>query len=481
MLEAQAHHQIKTLLRQEESDWPHHLTLSRLVARSLRRRDTTLVQLPPSSSERWWLGLLVPLCLAPEAGAVVLTAQQRRRLLQLELPRLRNQGLRLPCWQGPTPPEGPQLWLMDVAELIQAHRDGHLGTRQLLIPEMDQLSRRMRNALTFEINHQNWDELRQACPQAEAGLVELHDRMTRQLFAGATRSGGLVRLEGSASQALRDLLQLIPTSPEPWNKLRTINLADWAEWADLDHRLLQWRWQLAPLEPLQLLRDVLLEHPCLMFSSNGDNARLNLEFEQAGVVPDVRATLREQELNEPLPLYAPRRQPLPNTRIYAQHLLEESRRLILGQPGLTILLINDDQLRRQLTSALAAEFGRRVVHESTAPESNGVVTCSWDWWLEHQEHLPSPAQLIVGMLPLASLDNPLTSARVERLKQQGEDWFRTLLLPEALSLIPAAIAPLRRSGGRLAILDGRLRGRSWGDQVLHRLEPWIPLQRLLPD
>ena len=42
MLEAQAHHQIKTLLRQEESDWPHHLTLSRLVARSLRRRDTTV-------------------------------------------------------------------------------------------------------------------------------------------------------------------------------------------------------------------------------------------------------------------------------------------------------------------------------------------------------------------------------------------------------------------------------------------------------
>jgi len=110
-----------------------------------------------------------------------------------------------------------------------------------------------------------------------------------------------------------------------------------------------------------------------------------------------------------------------------------------------------------------------------------VVTCNWDWWLEHQEQLPAPAQLIVGMLPIASLDNPLTSARVERLKQQREDWFRTLLLPEALSLIPAAIAPLRRSGGRLAILDGRLRGRSWGDQVLNRLEPWIPLQRLLPE
>jgi ATP-dependent DNA helicase DinG len=33
----------------------------------------------------------------------------------------------------------------------------------------------------------------------------------------------------------------------------------------------------------------------------------------------------------------------------------------------------------------------------------------------------------------------------------------------------------------LAVLDGRLRGRSWGDQVLKQLEPWRPLQRLLPD
>ena len=70
-----------------------------------------------------------------------------------------------------------------------------------------------------------------------------------------------------------------------------------------------------------------------------------------------------------------------------------------------------------------------MVHESTAPESNGVVTCNWDWWLEHQEQLPAPAQLIVGMLPIASLDNPLTSARWS-VETAGEDWFRTLLLPK---------------------------------------------------
>jgi hypothetical protein len=32
-----------------------------------------------------------------------------------------------PAGRDPTPPEGAQLWLMDVGELIQAHRDGYLG------------------------------------------------------------------------------------------------------------------------------------------------------------------------------------------------------------------------------------------------------------------------------------------------------------------------------------------------------------------
>jgi len=53
MLEAQAHQQLKTLLRREESDWPHHLTLSRLVGRSLRRRDTTLLRLSSGTDQRW--------------------------------------------------------------------------------------------------------------------------------------------------------------------------------------------------------------------------------------------------------------------------------------------------------------------------------------------------------------------------------------------------------------------------------------------
>tara|TARA_B100002051_G_C16732593_1_gene639188 strand:+ start:110 stop:1555 length:1446 start_codon:yes stop_codon:yes gene_type:complete len=481
MLEAQAHLRLKTLLRQEASDWPHHLTLSRLVGRSLRRRDKTLIHLAPCSDEHWWLGLLVPLCLGPRDAVLVLSPQQRRRLYQIELPRLHQLGFRLPCWDGDEPPSDTTLWLMDCDGLVRAYRKQLLGKRQLLLPQVDQFSQRLRRSMSIQIETADWETLRRAHPSADEALMQLHERLTRRLFRQASKVDAQIRLEGADPQALRDLLSLIGPSPDPWPALLQANPSGWASWAELDHRLLQWTWQLKPLEPLHLLDGLLKERPALLLNSTGETTYLDRELQDAGFQNDVSAALREPDLAEPLPLYAPRRQPLPNTEVYADHLLEQSRRLVLGRTGLTVVLLDDHGLRRRLTSELAGEFGTRVMEECTAPDSNGVISARWSWWLQHQDQLPQPEQLIIGLLPIASLECPLTSARVERLKQQGRDWFRTLLLPEALSLLPAALAPLRRSGGRLAILDGRLRGRGWGEQVLQQLEPWVPLKRLLPD
>ena len=481
MLEAQAHSHLKTLLRQDESNWPHHLTLSRLVGRSLRRGDRTLLRLPPSPGERWWLGLLMPLCLQPSSAVLVLSEAQKRRLLQVERPRLQSQGFRLACWSGSSPPPAEQLWLLDHAGLIRAQRDQLLGKRPLLIPDIDQLSGRLRRQMAIRIEATHWEELRQALPQADQALLQLYERLTSQLFRDAARPDARLRLEASAVQGLRDLLGVLGPLPSPWAELLNTSADQWASWAELDHQLLQWSWCLEPLEPLELLPGLLRDRPTLMLSETGETSRLDQELLDADGAPDITASLREAELEAPLPLFEPRRQPLPNTEIYAQHLLEQCRRLVLGRTGITIVLLDDPALRRSLTAGLAAEFGLRVQEQSTTPESNGVISASWTWWLQHQQHLPEPEQMIVALLPIASLSDPLTAARVERQKRLGKDWFRSLLLPEALRLIPAALAPLRRSGGRLAVLDGRLRGRSWGDQVLQRLEPWQPLQRLLPD
>lgn len=480
MLEAHAHEHIKLLLRRDELVWPHNLTLSRLIARSLRRNDKSLFQLEIANPDCWWLGLLVPLCLEHANTVLVLSHRQRRRLFQVELPRLKQEGFYFPCWEGPSPPSDQRVWVMDHYEFIHAFANGDLCSKQLVFPEAEFLAERLRDAMEIEIHQTDWEQLRRTYPSIDSALLDIYQRLSKRLFMQATRENAQVTIDINEIMALRDLLKIIGPAPSPWTEVLTATTHGWASWAKLNHKMLDWKWHLKPLEPFKMMERLLCDSPFIMLTGSGRNNLLLSELAATDCVINVAVTLGGPIHQEPVQLFIPLRQPLPNTSFYSDHLLDQSRRLILGRSDLSILLLDDVQLRRKLTSELAAEFGLRVVHESTTPDSNGVVCCSSSWWMNHHDQLPLPGQLIIALLPFPSLELPVIAARVNAFKKQGRDWFRDLLLPDLISTLPIIVDPVRRSHGRLAILDGRLRSRSWGGSVFKALQPWTPLDRLLP-
>ena len=482
MLEASAHRHLKELLRQEGAErWPHHLTLSRLVARSLRRQDHTLIRLSPGTDPSWWISLLVPLALSDSPLALVVGEQRRQRLLQVEWPRLEAIGLQLPCWQGPAAPAEARLWLLDPAELVQAWQQGQLGERQVVVPELESLESNLRQALSLTLTTADWERLCRSHPPLRSSLLNLHGRLGQLLLQHPRAGRQPVPVAAEEEAPLRHLLPLMQPLPAPWQAWLEAADPHWTTWAQVDPALLSWQLMRQPLDPLACLRGWLQERGAVMVGELAGGGRQGPALRTPpGLRPQVSVSLGDPPLSDALPLYAPLRQPLPNSPHYPEHLLEQARRLVLGQAGLTVVLVDDQALRHRLASELAAEFGSRVIDESTAPESNGVLCSSWSWWLEHQERLPLPGQVVVALLPIASLEDPLTAARVQALRLQGGDWFRELLLPEALTRLQRGLAGLRRQGGRLAVLDGRLRSRSWGRQVFAALEPWVLLTRLLP-
>jgi len=175
MLEARAHQQLKLLLNREgDQGWPHHLSLSRLVGRSLRRRDHSLIRLAVGTGPSWWISLLVPLALSDSPLALVLSDPLRQRLLQVELPKLARSGLALAIGEGLEPPPERTLWLLNHGQLVQAWQRRLLGERQLVLPEAEGLEQHLRQAQAVTITPADWDRLRRAIPGAEAALLALH-------------------------------------------------------------------------------------------------------------------------------------------------------------------------------------------------------------------------------------------------------------------------------------------------------------------
>ena len=479
MLEAQAHHRLKQLLRESGgSNWPHHLTLTRLVARSLRRGDHSLFPVSATADRPWLLGLLLPVLMADYPVLIVASESLQRRLIKRELASLAAVGLQRPLWQGESPPSNPGLWLVSAAELVEIWRRGELGDHQLIFAEAEELEEQLRQAQAIRLLPQHWDQLARAKPQLAHSLLHLHERLSRQLLNRPLGRRPNLAIAAEQEAPLRLLVQGIKGLPEPWQSWQQSVGPDWTSWAITEPKLLQWSLERQPLKPLASLNGLMLQRGAILIGALMPQGQ---RLQDLGLRKPVVVPLHTPERHEALPLYAPRLQAMPNSPFFSEQLLAQCRRLVLGQLELSVVLVNDDPLRQWLTSALAAEFGQRVDHEQTAPDSNGVVCCGWDWWLEHHEQLPQPGQLIVGLLPIASLEDPLTAARVNGLMQGGRDWFRELLLPEAIERVQRGVAPLRTGKTcRLAVLDGRLRGRGWGQRVLDALEPWEPLERLLP-
>jgi ATP-dependent DNA helicase DinG len=82
--------------------------------------------------------------------------------------------------------------------------------------------------------------------------------------------------------------------------------------------------------------------------------------------------------------------------------------------------------------------------------------------------------VIIDKLPFAVPDDPLTAARIERLRSQGRDPFVAYQLPQAALSLKQGFGRLirhRSDRGVVAVLDRRLVERGYGRTLLSALPP----------
>ena len=481
MLEVNSHKHLKKYYQNNLALWPHNLTLTRLISRSLSRKDNTFIQLSGDSRNFWWPGLLIPLCLHNNNIVLILSERQYRLLFEVELPKLRSSRLCFDYVEGiELTPSDKQIWVLSYQDLIFANERDLLKNRQLIFPESEFMASQLRESMSIKITPKDWEDLIASHSGFEASILEVHERLSRSLFSHSVSSDAEIRIDHRELLALKKIFKDDLPSVMPWRRAFSAFNNEWVTWAKLDNRKLSWNCYIQPLLPLQTLSGLFSKNTLLMLANSGQSDSSFLDLNSKEFTFTVKVNLGNKFDQEPIPLFVPKRQPLPNTSQFYRHILRQCQRLILARPCATIILVDDLQLRLQITSELAGEFGLRVVHETNNIQTNGIICCSCNWWIVNQYNLPTPDQLIFPVIPLPTLESPWIAAKVEMLKHQGRDWFREFLFPETLTILLQSLVTIRGKDVRVAILDGRMHYRSWGKLIFKALEPWVALERLLP-
>jgi ATP-dependent DNA helicase DinG len=506
VIEAEVHQQLRAFLREQgEPHWHHHLTMARLVARALRLGRSALIQTGTYSGyqSRHRLSYLMPALLWPQPAILAVPQSMHPQLLLVDIPRIQDwMTVPKPVQTGDRFPDPhfagllittPEAWLADRLNPQGRFPDGV----PVIVDGADDIEAIARRHLTLRLEPAAWDELMLACPDQVNAIRDSRVRLIHNAFQHPPNPYNCYLLDAAEQAILHQLYQqLQPGSevrsksphephepgraiaplPQLWLRFfQQMQTENQLVWATVSRSNGQFSLHSSPAELASTLDPIWRQQPVVLIGS-----ALDLETD----APIYRQRIGLQEMtclkfcpdrhHELIQLYLPDGLPMPNTAQFQPALLSEIRALLsvnTAQEGLTVVLVGDLPLKAQVASALASEYGSRVQVENPHVNGYGVLVAGWGFWRQHQARLPVPRLLVIATLPIPSLEEPLVAGRVSYYKRRRQDWFRLFLLPEALTELQRAVAPIRETQGVVALLDNRVNHRSYGKQVLAALHP----------
>lgn len=484
--------------------------MARLVARALRLGRSALIQVgvPAGVNVRYRLSYLAPALLWPGPVILVATEPIQHRLLKVEIPQLlgwvpTHKAIRIGDGLPDRDFQGllltsPQAWLADRLTSQTLFGSG-IPT---ILDGIDDLETWTFHQLRAAIQPKDWEELMLAIPSAVKAIRNARVQLTKAVFHHPANPYECYLLETREREILKSLFESLglrhqnsevegrDDSPFPipevwqvfWQQFQTDEKLMWAEVARPQGLFTLY---CGPQDVAAPLAKVWQQQPVVLIGGAVElEAEAPIYRQRLGLGDLTCLKFSPDRQSELIHLYLPDGLPMPNTPQFQSALLLEIRRLLVISTtveGLTVLLVSDTPLKAQIAAVLASEFGSRVQVEKTCLDDNGILVTGWEFWRQYQDVLPAPRLLAIATLPIPSLENPLVAGRVAYYKQQRQDWFRLYLLPEALSALQRAIAPVRETQGVVALLDNRVLHRTYGKQVLSALGPFARINYLDPN
>ncbi len=191
--------------------------------------------------------------------------------------------------------------------------------------------------------------------------------------------------------------------------------------------------------------------------------------------------------------YIPSSFPDPNSPEFLSLAVDTSKKLIGFSNGRAFVLCTSIKNMQAFYDSLKSDSPYPIFLQGDMPKGallskfrdsgNGILVATSSFWQGVDVQGEALSLVILDRIPFASPAEPLVEARMEELKEKGEDPFNTYQLPMATMILKQGIGRLirsRRDRGVVACLDSRLIKKGYGKRILNSLPPF-PLTHSLDE
>src|SRR5207253_10754435 len=183
-------------------------------------------------------------------------------------------------------------------------------------------------------------------------------------------------------------------------------------------------------------------------------------------------------------LYLPPRMPDPRSDAFATAAGREVIEILKRTQGRAFVLFTSYATMRAVQAIAEMALDYPILAQGTAPRSqllaefrrtpHAVLFATSSFWQGVDVVGEALSCVVIGKLPFAPPGDPIMSARMDAIRDQGGDPFGEYQVPLAILALQQGLGRLirhRRDLGVLAVLDPRLRTKGYGQRFLASLPP----------
>jgi ATP-dependent DNA helicase DinG len=190
-------------------------------------------------------------------------------------------------------------------------------------------------------------------------------------------------------------------------------------------------------------------------------------------------------------LYLPKSMPEPREPGFVSRAMEEIEQLLAITQGRAFLLFTSWAMLEKVRNLLEldarwnlfvqGEGSKIALVESFRETENAVLLGTTSFWQGVDVPGDALSLVVIDKLPFAVPGDPLISARIDRIKEEGGNPFREYQTPMAVLELKQGLGRLIRSRsdrGLLAVLDPRITTKFYGKRFLQSLPPYTVVRDL---
>ena len=170
---------------------------------------------------------------------------------------------------------------------------------------------------------------------------------------------------------------------------------------------------------------------------------------------------------------------------YLAALVDRLERLVVASQGRAFLLFTSYRALEHCYQELTRRVGERlrILRQGEMPrrellrvfmeDGHAVLCATKSFWQGVDVPGEALSLVVIDRLPFAA-PSPLSQARLDAVTEAGGNWFRDLMLPEAVIDLKQGFGRLIRSpadSGVMALLDARIHTKFYGRMILNSLPP----------